>query len=77
MPSTRPSTRALVAGSLLPLALALAACGGDTSDAEPSAARTAPNGDVFNDADVEFAARVGGSDCVPRLVSPGRLHRAP
>lgn len=50
------STRALVAAALLALTAGLAACGGDTSEAEPAAERTAPNGDVFNDADVEFAS---------------------
>ena len=35
------------------VALSLTACGSDA--AEPSADRTAPNGEVFNDADVEFA----------------------
>src|SRR3712207_3510167 len=45
-----------VASLLLALALALGvtACGDDEST-EPSATRTAGNGDVFNDADVEFA----------------------
>jgi uncharacterized protein (DUF305 family) len=36
------------------LTLSLAACGNDTTS-DPGAARTAPNGDVFNDADVTFA----------------------
>lgn len=37
------------------LALLLAGCGGGGDDAAPEATRTASNGDVFNDADVEFA----------------------
>lgn len=37
------------------LGLTLAACGGSDSEDSPSAARTAGNGDVFNDADVAFA----------------------
>ena len=42
---------ALAAGTLM---LTLAACGED-GDAEPSASQTASNGDVYNDADVDFA----------------------
>ncbi|HET7691124.1 MAG TPA: DUF305 domain-containing protein [Nocardioidaceae bacterium] len=38
----------------LALGLTLTACGG-SSDDEPAAARTASNGDVYNDADVAFA----------------------
>jgi len=34
--------------------LVVAACGGGDSQSEPTALHTAPNGDVFNDADVEF-----------------------
>lgn len=37
------------------LALSLAACGEGKDDAEPAAVETARNGDVFNEADVEFA----------------------
>lgn len=36
------------------VALSLTACGGD-DDAEPTDVRTAGNGELFNDADVEFA----------------------
>jgi uncharacterized protein (DUF305 family) len=42
---------ALAAGTLL---LTLAGCG-DDSNPDPQAGQTAPNGDVFNDADVDFA----------------------
>ena len=38
----------------LGLSLVLVGCGDDGGD-DPSAVQTAPNGDVFNDADVEFA----------------------
>lgn len=48
-----------VAGTATALALGiattLAACGGDDAGDEPTATRTASNGDVFNDADVTFA----------------------
>jgi len=43
---------ALVGG--VGLSLVLTGCGDDGGD-DPSAVQTAPNGDVFNDADVEFA----------------------
>lgn len=37
------------------LSLSLAACGDDEVSADPSAVQSANNGDVFNDADVQFA----------------------
>lgn len=44
------------AAMVLTLGLGLAACGDDSdSGSDPSAAQTASNGDVFNDADVQFA----------------------
>ena len=43
---------ALTAGTLL---LTLAACGGDGDTKDARAERTAANGDVFNDEDVDFA----------------------
>jgi uncharacterized protein (DUF305 family) len=43
---------------LLTLAAALSACGDDTSQDAPAAERTAANGDVHNDADVEFATEM-------------------
>lgn len=43
---------ALAVGSLL---FTLAACGGDGDNNGGQAEQTAPNGDVFNDADVDFA----------------------
>ena len=43
---------ALTAGTLL---FTLAACGGDGDTADAGADQTATNGDVFNDADVDFA----------------------
>ncbi len=54
--------RAALAGLTLSLSLTLVACGDsdDDSSAEPGAAQTASNGDVFNDADVAFA-----TDMVP------------
>jgi len=51
--------RATAAALVLTLGGAtLAACGDDTSDDAPAAARTAANGDVHNDADVEFASEM-------------------
>jgi uncharacterized protein (DUF305 family) len=38
------------------LTLTLAACGGEDNDHEAHAEQTAANGDVFNDADVDFAS---------------------
>ena len=43
---------ALMAGTLL---FTLAACGGDSDTMDARAEQTAANGDVFNDADVDFA----------------------
>jgi len=43
---------ALTAGTLL---VTLAACGDDGDNKDPHAEHTAPNGDVFNDTDVDFA----------------------
>lgn len=50
--------RSTVAATVLALGLAtnLAGCGGDDAGDEPGATRTASNGDVFNEADVEFAS---------------------
>lgn len=56
MSSTRSTTTAILTSAVL--ALGLTACGSDSSEAEPSAVRTAPNGDVFNEADVEFASQM-------------------
>lgn len=60
--STRTAARArraTAAALLLTLATAtLAACGDDTSGDAPAAERTAANGDVHNDADVEFATEM-------------------
>lgn len=51
--------RTTAAALLFALATAtLAACGDDTSDDAPTAARTAANGDVHNGADVEFASQM-------------------
>ena len=49
----RGTTAAVLA---LTLGLAAAACGDDEQADRPSGTSTAPNGDVFNDADVEFAS---------------------
>ncbi len=59
--STRRSTlarRVTAAALILMLAPALAACSDDTPDAAPRAERTAANGDVHNDADVDFATEM-------------------
>jgi uncharacterized protein (DUF305 family) len=40
------------------LSLGLTACGGNDTDANPTAVQTASNGDVFGDADVEFATQM-------------------
>jgi uncharacterized protein (DUF305 family) len=60
--STRTAARArraTAAALLLTLTTAtLAACGDDTSGDAPAAERTAANGDVHNDADVEFATEM-------------------
>jgi len=40
------------------LSLSLAACGDDEVSDDPSAVQTASNGDVFNDADVQFATNM-------------------
>jgi uncharacterized protein (DUF305 family) len=51
--------RATAAALLLTLATAtLTACGDDTAGDAPAAERTAANGDVHNDADVEFASEM-------------------
>lgn len=51
--------RATAAALLLTLATAtLTACGDDTAGDAPAAGRTAANGDVHNDADVEFATEM-------------------
>lgn len=47
--------RAVTAVTLATVLLATAACGEDAADAPPPAEHTAANGDVFNDADVDFA----------------------
>ena len=54
---TTGSRRAAATTLVIVLASALTACGsgGDTSGGTPAAEQTAANGDVFNDADVEFA----------------------
>ena len=55
----RVGTTVLLAVTALVAVTALAGCGdSDASDAKPSAARTAPNGDVYNDADVMFAQQM-------------------
>ena len=55
----RVGTTVLLAVTALVAVTALAGCGdSDASDANPSAARTAPNGDVYNDADVRFAQQM-------------------
>ncbi|MFC5177701.1 DUF305 domain-containing protein [Nocardioides taihuensis] len=54
--SRRRLRRSAAAALAATLGLSLAACGDDgDSRPDPSAARTAANGDVFNDADVQFA----------------------
>jgi uncharacterized protein (DUF305 family) len=56
---SRIGTMILLVAVALLAATALTGCGdSDASDAEPSAARTAPNGDVYNDADVTFAQQM-------------------
>ncbi|VXB37454.1 DUF305 domain-containing protein [Nocardioides sp. AX2bis] len=50
-----PRTRVALVGTLVPLTLALAACGDDTGEAPAAATSTAPNGDVVSSADVTFA----------------------
>lgn len=54
---TRIKNATIAVVASISLAGALAACGDDASDsaADPSAVQTAENGDVFNDADVQFA----------------------
>lgn len=54
---TRIKNVAIASAAVLALSGALAACGDDATDAtaDPSAGRTAENGDVFNGADVQFA----------------------
>jgi uncharacterized protein (DUF305 family) len=48
--------RVLAVLTTVTLSIALAACGDDsTSGGDASSAQTAPNGDTYNDADVEFA----------------------
>ena len=56
-PSRRQVRRALTAFALaVGLGTSLTACGDDSPSGDsPAAARTASNGDVFNDADVRFA----------------------
>ena len=56
-PSTTRARRAAAAALVIALVPALAACGGDDA-AEPAAEQTAANGDVYNDADVEFATEM-------------------
>ena len=48
-------TRTLAPSLALLLAAALAGCSDDAADDVPAAEHTAANGDVYNDADVEFA----------------------
>ncbi|MBD8870399.1 DUF305 domain-containing protein [Nocardioides donggukensis] len=57
MPKNRPRARRLAALALtIPLVLGAAGCGADEADVQPEAVEeTAPNGDVFNAADVSFA----------------------
>ncbi|CAN5452038.1 DUF305 domain-containing protein [soil metagenome] len=60
---THPSVPTRLAGAALALALAaaLTACGGSdaaTSGDSPAAVTTASNGDVFNEADVQFATEM-------------------
>ncbi|GAA4363115.1 DUF305 domain-containing protein [Nocardioides caricicola] len=54
----RSSARRVAAAVALSAMLGgtLVACGDDSSDGSPSASQTAPNGDVFNEADVSFAS---------------------
>lgn len=52
MTQTKKLIAAVAAGTLM---LALAGCGDDSATNGPQATQTATNGDVFNDADVEFA----------------------
>jgi len=55
----RVRTTAALMGAALAATAVLTACGGSDSDnAEPSATRTAANGDVYNDADVTFAQQM-------------------
>ena len=57
MMRTPKTYRRLVALACLALSVGLAGCGDDGDDGDaPRAAQTASNGDVFNDADVEFAS---------------------
>ncbi len=53
---TKTSKLAALAATLT-MTMGLAACG-DGGGTEPAAVRTAPNGDQFNDADVEFASQM-------------------
>ncbi len=56
MLTTNKRLRLLAISGGLGLSLLLAGCGDDdASGDDPAAVQTAPNGDVFNDADVEFA----------------------
>ena len=55
---TSPRAAALLATSILLVAPLLTGCGGSDSDDEPTTTRTAPNGDVFNQADVTFAQQM-------------------
>ena len=56
---SRPRATILLVAAALLAATALTGCGdSDASGQEPSAARTAPNGDVYNDADVTFARQM-------------------
>ena len=55
----RVGTTVLLVVTALLAAAALAGCGdSNASDAEPSSVRTAPNGDIYNDADVSFAQQM-------------------
>ena len=57
--SRRVRTTAAMMGAALAAATVLTACGGsDSAGSEASAASTAANGDVFNDADVTFAQQM-------------------
>jgi len=53
----RPSTMAALVAAVV-LAVSLAGCGEGEGDADPAATRTAANGAVFNDSDVEFATQM-------------------
>lgn len=56
---THTTLRRVAAAAALTAAIggSFAACGDDSADGgSPSAAQTAPNGDVYNDADVSFAS---------------------